>query len=70
MSADVVECTVCGEDVGRRGIGKHAGVHRREFRERFGRPPKDYDEVREALGDDSPPEDVATLDEFVDGGQA
>ena len=61
-----VECTVCGEDVGRMGIGKHAGMHRREFKERYGRPPEDYDEVREALGGD-PPGDAATLADFGSG---
>lgn len=61
--ADTVECTVCGEEVGRRGIGQHAGKHRREFRERFGRDPESYDEVREALGGE-PPGDATTLEEW------
>lgn len=41
-----VTCTVCGKEVGRLGIGKHAGMHRRQFAEVFGRPPRSYDEVR------------------------
>lgn len=64
--SDTVECTVCGEEVGRRGIGRHADTHRREFRERFGRPPEDYDEVRDAFGGE-PPGDVATLGDFSGG---
>lgn len=63
--SDTVTCRVCGEDIGRRGIGKHAGVHKREFREKFGRAPEDYDEVVDALG--NPSGDVTTLKDFEEG---
>lgn len=59
---DKVECTVCGADVGRLGIGKHAKMHRRQFKEQFGYWPTDYDEVREKLRGTS--EANTTLDEF------
>lgn len=62
---DYVTCTVCGEEVGRMGIGKHAGVHKREFKEAFGYVPGDYSEVREALGGD-PPGGETTLDDFLE----
>lgn len=49
-----VSCTVCPEDVGRGpgglGLISHANKHRRQFREKFGRRPENYDEVRDALG--------------------
>jgi len=38
-------------------------MHRRQFRERFGRHPEDYDEVVEALGGD-PPGDATTLADY------
>jgi len=58
-----VTCRVCGEDIGRLGLPKHSGMHRRQFRERFGRHPEDYDEVVEALGGD-PPGDATTLADY------
>lgn len=61
---DYVTCTVCGEDVGRMAIATHAGMHKREFRERYGRAPDDYDEVRAAFGGE-PPGDVTTLADFA-----
>lgn len=60
---ETVTCKVCGDDVGKLGIGKHAGMHRRQFREQFGRPPKGYDEVREKLKLGHPA-DGPTLDDF------
>jgi hypothetical protein len=59
----MVECSVCGEDIGRMGMAKHSGMHKREFREAFGREPEDYDEVRDALGGD-PPGDATSLTDF------
>jgi len=56
-----VECTVCGEMVGKMGIAKHSGMHKREFKEQFGRPPEDYDEVREKLNSE---ECGTTLSDF------
>lgn len=54
MTPEVVTCTVCGDDVGRGpgglGLISHANRHRREFRERFGRRPENYQEVRDVLG--------------------
>lgn len=54
MTPEVVECTVCGDDVGRGpgglGLMSHAAMHRREFRDRVGRRPEGYDEVRDRLG--------------------
>lgn len=47
---DLVECRVCGAMVGRMGIGSHAGVHKREFRELQGYIPTDYDEVVQVIG--------------------
>lgn len=67
---EYVTCSVCGEEVGRLGIGKHAGMHRREFFQRFGRWPTSYQEVREKLPHGQPPGDVATLDEFTPGGRS
>lgn len=58
-----VECSVCGEAVGKMEIGKHAGMHKREFETMFGRPPEDYDEVREKLGD-GPADELTTLDDY------
>lgn len=50
---EVVECQVCGADVGKGpgglGLTAHSKKHRRQFRERFGRRPEDYQEVRERL---------------------
>lgn len=63
--SDDVTCQVCGETVGRAGIGSHAGMHRREFTEAVGRPPKGYEEVRD-WAEGRPPGDVATLDRFTD----
>ena len=48
-----VTCTVCGEEIGRgsSGLGllRHSRMHRRQFRQVFGREPEDYDEVRQRL---------------------
>lgn len=53
--AERVECRVCGRMIGKGpeglGIRVHAKQHRQEFTHRRGRPPEDYDEVRELLGD-------------------
>jgi hypothetical protein len=53
--AERVECRVCGRMIGKGpeglGIRVHAKQHRQEFVERCGRPPEDYAEVRETLGD-------------------
>lgn len=58
-----VVCSVCGEEVGQGpqglGIKRHSGMHRREFRERFGRDPEDYQEVRDVLGNGEWPDDVS-----------
>lgn len=62
--SDTVTCSVCGEDVGRRGIGTHAGKHKREFKEAVGRPAEDYEEVRE-WADGNLPGDVATLERYT-----
>lgn len=52
----LVECQVCGDDVGRGpaglGIKQHSSMHRREFRELTGRREEDYDEVREFFQED------------------
>lgn len=49
-----VECTVCGEMVGKGpaglGISSHAAKHRREYREQFGGWPSSYEQVRQKLG--------------------
>lgn len=62
MTPEIVECTVCGDDVGRGpgglGLMSHANAHRREFIETFGRRPEDYDEVRDVLGSGYPPRDA------------
>lgn len=63
-----VQCSVCGEEVGKLGINKHAGMHRRQFREVHGRFPEDYGEVREAWPLTAP-EDNATLDDFAEGSE-
>ena len=73
--AEKVTCTVCGQKIGKGpgglGLAAHGKVHRRQFRERYGRPPTDYDEVRELLSGRprEPPEAVAPLSEFVDEGE-
>lgn len=62
-----VTCSVCGEQVGKMGIGNHGGMHRRHFREWFGRPPENYDEVREKLT----PEIISRVDDgYSKGGSA
>lgn len=64
-----VTCSVCGEEVGKMGIGNHAGMHRRQFHEVFGRPPKGYQEVREKLpkhlAGREPAEGQTTLEETI-----
>lgn len=35
------------------GLYHHSQMHRREFKERFGRKPKDYDEIVEKLEADT-----------------
>jgi len=42
-----VECTVCGESVGKMGIGRHGKMHRSQFMEAYGRPPDTYQEMRD-----------------------
>ena len=64
---DTVECSICGESVGRMGIGRHAKIHRKEFRDITGRSAGDYQEVKDLLINRIVPEDVATLDEFSEG---
>lgn len=62
---ETVTCSVCGDDVGKLGIGKHADMHRREFKEDVGRWPEGYDEVRE-WGDGRVFSDQErTLDDFA-----
>jgi len=48
MASSKVECSVCGDTVGRLGIGTHASMHKRQYREQFNETPDDYDTVREA----------------------
>ena len=59
--SETVECTVCGAEVGKGpgglGLASHANKHRREFRERVGRRPEDYQEVREKIGTPHPSTD-------------
>lgn len=63
MRGEVVTCSVCGADVGRGpgglGVVSHANMHRREFVQRYGRKPKDYQEVRDKLHD--PPGEQITI---------
>jgi hypothetical protein len=51
------ECQVCYSEVGwgpsGLGILSHSRKHRREFEEKYGREPVDYEEVRELLGSKS-----------------
>jgi hypothetical protein len=65
--SDTVTCRVCGAELGRMGIGKHAGMHKRQFRETFGYVPDDYDEVVEKAdeigAEHVSPEDQQTLSE-------
>lgn len=63
--ATYVTCTVCGEDVGKMGIAMHSKMHRREFKEKFGRPPRDYDEVRSKLHPERRAKGSATLDDYA-----
>lgn len=61
-----VECSVCGEEVGRGpaglGLKQHSGRHKREFRELTGREPDSYDEVREFFAG---PGRAPTLEEAI-----
>jgi len=54
-----VVCSVCGDEVGRgpNGLGlfNHAQMHRREYQERTGTWPDDYQDVRDMLGNRNPP---------------
>lgn len=54
--SETVTCTVCGREIGKGpagvGLAMHGKRHRRQFREAFGRPPRDYQEVREKLNPD------------------
>jgi len=45
-------CHVCGRTIKSNGplpMIQHSKTHRKEFKEEFGRPPKNYDEVKEKL---------------------
>ena len=59
---EAVTCTVCGDDVGKGpgglGLTMHGKMHRREFREAFGRWPEDYQEVRDKLRQSDPVRDA------------
>jgi hypothetical protein len=48
-----VTCSVCGEEIGLGpngfGLLAHSRMHRRQFRERIGRDPENYEEVAELL---------------------
>lgn len=61
---EYVTCTVCGEEVGKMGIAKHSGMHKREFKRTYGRLPEDYDEVREKMG--SNPEEETSLGRWIE----
>lgn len=54
----IVECQVCGEDVGYGpsglGIKQHSKAHKKQFRDLYGRDPDDYQEVIEKLGKHHP----------------
>lgn len=64
VMTEYVTCTVCGEKVGKMGIGKHADMHRREYYERFGRWPGKYEEVREHARELGRGEAETTLSDF------
>jgi len=59
--SETVSCTVCGDEVGRGpgglGLAMHAKMHRREYRERVGRWPESYEEVRQKVGRPHPATD-------------
>lgn len=65
-------CTICPFSTDSPlGITAHATKHRNRFERLVGRPPEDYQEVRDLLVHGDPPEDYdgvigrhATLDEF------
>ncbi|ALJ99695.1 hypothetical protein BGV91_gp32 [Haloarcula californiae icosahedral virus 1] len=58
---ETVNCTVCGDEVGKGpgglGLYSHASKHRREYREAFGSWPADYQQVRDRLGTTHPAHD-------------
>lgn len=68
-----VECSVCGDQIGRgpsgMGLAQHAATHRREFEDLTGRQPTDYDEVREFFATEGrqPTLHEAALDEDQTG---
>lgn len=68
-----VECTVCGATVGRgpNGLGviSHSNMHRREFAAIFGRPPHDYQEVRDRLPAELPPDQTTLWESLTDDEQ-
>lgn len=66
-----VECSVCGEEVGRgpAGLGllKHSRMHRREFEKIMRREPESYEEVRQLF--QSPYRQVTVYEALVDAEQ-
>ena len=68
-----VECTICGDKIGRgpKGLGliSHSLKHRREFSSIFGRDPRDYEEVREKLGTTFPPQQTTIWESLTDDKQ-
>lgn len=68
-----VVCQVCGDEIGRgpNGLGliSHANKHRREFTEIFGRPPSDYEEVRQKLGTSFPAGQLTLWESLTDDEQ-
>lgn len=72
--SETVECTVCGTIVGRgpNGLGliSHSLKHRREFQAVFGRQPRNYEEVRQRLPTELPPEQPTLWEALTDDSQS